>query len=125
MEGHSNDTGLAGDTLGAPREVTGLETETTELLVTTTGADKVDALGANTGVGGLTTLLERSVERRHVRICNWYIESFFFSFPPNEKKYSTSCWVDRIVPLLAVVSALGTSGAALVARIPRNTHVCD
>lgn len=80
VEGHSNDTGLAGDTLGAPREVTGLETETTELLVTTTGADKVDALGANTGVGGLTTLLERSVERRHVRICNWYIESFLF-FP--------------------------------------------
>lgn len=64
VEGHSNDTGLAGDTLGAPREVTRLETETTELLVATTGADKVDALGANTGVGGLTTLLESSVGQR-------------------------------------------------------------
>jgi len=63
VEGHSDDTGLAGDTLGAPGEVAGLETESTELLVTTTGADQVDALGANTGVGGLTALLERSVER--------------------------------------------------------------
>lgn len=65
----TDDTGLAGNTLGAPREVTGLETESTVLLVTTTGADQVDALGANTGVGGLAALLEGSVEKgRQVRI---------------------------------------------------------
>ena len=58
--GDNDDTGLAGDALGAPREVTGLETESTELAVATTGADKVDTLGADTGVGGLATLLERS-----------------------------------------------------------------
>jgi hypothetical protein len=63
VEGHSNDTGLAGDTLGTPGEVTRVETEGTELLVATTGADKVNALGTDTGVGGLATLLERSVER--------------------------------------------------------------
>lgn len=63
VEGHSDDTGLAGDTLGAPGEVAGVKTETTELLVTTTGADKVDTLGTDTGVGGLATLLERSVEQ--------------------------------------------------------------
>lgn len=63
VEGHSDDTGLAGDTLGAPGEVAGFETEGTELLVTTTGADKVDTLATDTGVGGLATLLERSVGR--------------------------------------------------------------
>lgn len=63
VEGHSDDTGLARDTLGAPGEVTGLETESTELLVTTTGADKVNALATDAGVGGLATLLERSARR--------------------------------------------------------------
>lgn len=57
----TNDTGLAGDALRSPREVTGVETEGTELLVTTTGADKVDSLVTKTGVGGLATLVERSV----------------------------------------------------------------
>lgn len=56
--GHDDDTGLAGDALGSPREVTGLETETTELAVATAGADEVDSLGTDTGVGGLATLLE-------------------------------------------------------------------
>jgi hypothetical protein len=46
--GDNDDTGLAGNTLGTPREVARLETETTELAVTTTGADKVNSLGANT-----------------------------------------------------------------------------
>ena len=61
VEGDTEHTGLAGDTLGAPREVAGLETESTVLLVTTTGADQVDALGTDTGVGGLATLLKSSV----------------------------------------------------------------
>ena len=59
--GNTDDTGLAGDALRSPREVTGFETEGTELLVTTTGTDKVDSLGTDTGVGGLTTLVEGSV----------------------------------------------------------------
>jgi hypothetical protein len=61
VEGDTDDTGLAGDTLGAPGEVTGLETEGTELLVATTGADQVNTLGTDTGVGRLATLLEGSV----------------------------------------------------------------
>lgn len=118
VEGHSDDTGLAGDTLGAPGEVAAVETQSTELLVTTTGADKVNALGSDTGVGGLATLLEGSVER-NVRI--------LFSNccdPPPTKQKKISELMGCIVPLLAVVGALGTSGTALVARIPRNTHIC-
>lgn len=61
VEGDTDNADLAGDTLAAPGEVAGFETETTELAVTTTGADKVDALGADSGVGGLTALLEGSV----------------------------------------------------------------
>lgn len=40
-----------------------------------------------------------------------------------EQKFQILGWEDA-VPLLAVESALGTSGAALVARIARDTHVC-
>lgn len=66
VERDTDDTGLAGNALGAPGEVTGLETEGTVLLVTTTGADQVDALGTDTGVGGLATLLESSVGEESV-----------------------------------------------------------
>lgn len=59
--GDNDDTGLAGDALGGPREVTRVETEGTELLVTTAGADGVDALGADTGVGLLTARLENAL----------------------------------------------------------------
>jgi len=68
VERDTDDTGLAGNALGTPGEVTGLETESTELLVTTTGADKVDALCAQTGVGGLAALLESSVERNTISL---------------------------------------------------------
>lgn len=61
VEGDTDDADLAGDALAAPGEVAGVETETTELAVTTTGADEVDALGADSGGGGLTALLESSV----------------------------------------------------------------
>jgi len=61
VEGDTDDTGLASNTLGSPAEVTRVETEGTELAVTTAGAHEMDALGADTGVGGLTTLLESSV----------------------------------------------------------------
>lgn len=61
VEGDTDDADLAGDALAAPGEVAGVETETTELAVPTTGADEVDALGADSGGGGLTALLESSV----------------------------------------------------------------
>lgn len=50
--------GLAGHALGSPREVAGFQAQGTELAVAATGADQVDALGADTGVGGLAALLE-------------------------------------------------------------------
>lgn len=59
--GDGDDTGLAGATLGAPGEVTGVETEGTVLVVTATGSDGVNALGANTGVGTLAASLESAL----------------------------------------------------------------
>src|SRR5690554_1358057 len=41
---NGNDTGLARDGFGTPREVTRVQTHGTELAVTTTGTDLVDAL---------------------------------------------------------------------------------
>lgn len=61
VEGHNNDADLAGDALGSPRKVTGLETERTVLGVSTASADKVNSLVADTGVGRLATLLESSI----------------------------------------------------------------
>jgi hypothetical protein len=61
MEGDGDDADLAGDTLRTPGEVAGVETEGTELAVTTTGADKMDTLGANTGVGWLTAGFESAL----------------------------------------------------------------
>lgn len=57
----ADDTGLAGEAFGTPREVAGLETEGTVLVVTTTGADGVDTLGADTGAGTLTAQLESAL----------------------------------------------------------------
>lgn len=59
--GDTDDTGLAGGALGGPGEVTGVETQGTVLVVTAAGADGVDALGANTGVGTLATGLESAL----------------------------------------------------------------
>lgn len=84
MVGDGNDTGLAGQALGTPGEVTGFETEGTVLVVTTSGSDGVDALRANTGVGTLATSLESallpccqrsermSVKRNHTGFRNYY-----------------------------------------------------
>lgn len=112
----TNDTGLAGNALRSPREVAGLETEGTELLVTTTGTDKVDSLVTKTGVGGLATLVERSVGWSPVRIC---------SLPLCFQSPSTSNVNESVsgIPLLAVEGALRTGGRALVTRVARNTHV--
>jgi len=57
----TNDTGPLGNALGAPAEVASLETESAELAVAAAGADKVDTLCANTGVGRLAALLESSL----------------------------------------------------------------
>lgn len=45
----TKDTGLAGDRLGAPREVAGFQTKGTELLVATHAAHSVNALGSDLG----------------------------------------------------------------------------
>lgn len=61
MEGNTNDTGLSSDVLRAPGEVTGFETKGTVLGVTATGTDRVNSLGADTGVGWLTAQLKLSL----------------------------------------------------------------
>lgn len=52
------DSRLSGDTFRGPREVTGFNTQSSELLVTTSGSDGVDSLGAQLGRGGLTAQFE-------------------------------------------------------------------
>lgn len=59
--GDGNDTGLAGAALGGPGEVARVETQGTVLGVTTTGADGVDSLGADLGVGTLAASLESAL----------------------------------------------------------------
>ena len=58
---NGNDTSLAGDGLGTPGEVSRIQAHGTELLVASTGADFVNALGAELGVGSLTTQLKLSL----------------------------------------------------------------
>lgn len=59
--GDGDDTGLAGAALGGPGEVTGVETEGTVLVVAAAGADGVNALGTDTGVGSLAAGLESAL----------------------------------------------------------------
>lgn len=59
--GDGNDTGLAGAALGGPGKVARVEAEGTELVVTATGADGVNTLGADTGVGTLAASLESAL----------------------------------------------------------------
>jgi len=61
VESHSDNANLAGNTLRTPREVSGFEAQATELAVAAARAHEMDALGADTGVGGLAALLESSV----------------------------------------------------------------
>jgi hypothetical protein len=99
----TNDTGLLGDALGAPREVAGVETQSTELAVAATGADKMDTLSANTGIGGLATLLES----------------------PKAMSDMTVEAIGLCIPLLAVVCPLRTGSGALVARVSGDTVQCQ
>lgn len=54
-------TRLGGNVLRTPCKVAGLETKGTVLEVASTNTNSVDSLGANTGVGSLTTELESSL----------------------------------------------------------------
>lgn len=92
-------TGLLGDALRSPREVAGIETQSTELAVAAAGADKMDTLGANTGVGRLATLLESPAA-----MLDMTLEA-----------------IGLCIPLLAIVCALGTGRRALVTRVARDT----
>jgi len=60
MEGYANDTDFAGDALRAPGEVARFEAEGTVFLIAAACADEMDTLGADSGLGRLTTFLKRS-----------------------------------------------------------------
>lgn len=57
----ANDADLAGGALGGPSKVTRVETQGTVLVVAAAGAHGVDALCADTGLGGLTAGLENAL----------------------------------------------------------------
>lgn len=59
--GDDDDTGLAGAALRGPGEVAGVEAQGTVLVVAATGADSMDSLGADTGVGLLAAGLESAL----------------------------------------------------------------
>lgn len=61
LTGDDNDTSLARAALGGPGKIARVETQGTVLVVTTAGADGMDTLGTDTGVGRLTTRLEGSL----------------------------------------------------------------
>ena len=61
MEGHGDYTDFAGYTFRTPGEITRFETEGAIFGVAATGADQMDTLGADTGVGWLAAFLECSV----------------------------------------------------------------
>ena len=57
----TDDTGLLGSVFASPSKVARVETEGTVLEVAPTNTDGVNPLGAELGVGGLTTELELSL----------------------------------------------------------------
>ncbi len=61
MVGDNNDTGLAGAALRGPGEVARVETQSTVFVIAAAGADGVDSLGTDTGVGLLTAGLESAL----------------------------------------------------------------
>lgn len=56
-----SNSGLSGDTFAGPREVTGLDSQGSELLVTTSCSDSVDSLRADFSVGWLSAQLKLSL----------------------------------------------------------------
>ena len=61
MEGHADDTDFASYSFRAPGEISAFEAEATIFSVTTTGADEMDTLGADSGIGWLAAFLKGSV----------------------------------------------------------------
>lgn len=61
VPGDDDDARLARAALGAPGEVTSVEAERAVLVVAAAGADGVDPLGADAGVGGLAAELESAL----------------------------------------------------------------
>ena len=61
VESDNDHTDLARNALRGPREVAGLETESTELSVSTTSADEMDSLCADSGVRFLTAGFESAL----------------------------------------------------------------
>lgn len=61
MVGDDDNTDFTSNAFGSPGKVTGFETKSTELAVTTTGTDKMDSLGTDTGVGSLATGFESAL----------------------------------------------------------------
>lgn len=57
----TDDTDLAGGALGGPGEVARVETQGAVLVVAAAGAHRVDALGADTGLGGLAAAFENAL----------------------------------------------------------------
>ncbi len=126
MESDANDADLAGNTLRSPGEVAGVETESTELAVTTTGADKVNTLGTDTGVGWLTAGLESALlPWKVIRTCSGWnvLPQDILSEFADRYGLSVYSWIWSMGR--TVVGTLGTGGAALVAGVTRNTHICE
>ena len=107
MERDDDDTDLAGNSLRGPREVAGLETEGTELAVTTTGADEMDSLSTDTGIGLLSACFESALLPCKFLVFRLEHMSRHMGFL-----------------LRTVISSLGTSGGALVSAVTRDTHDC-
>ena len=63
-----DDAGLASDGFGSPGEVTGVETESSVLLVSSADANGVDALRSQLGVGGGPGQLELSLHADRVAL---------------------------------------------------------
>jgi hypothetical protein len=61
VESDDDDTDFSGNALRAPAEVAAVKTQSTVFGVAATGANKMDAFVADTGVGWLTTFLEGSM----------------------------------------------------------------
>ena len=59
--GDGNDTGLARAALRGPGEVTAVQAQGAVLVVAAAGADRVDTLGADTGVGTLASSFESAL----------------------------------------------------------------
>ncbi|KAH3669398.1 hypothetical protein OGAPHI_001519 [Ogataea philodendri] len=58
---HTRHSGLSGDSLGSPREVAGLDSQSSVLDISTSGSDGVDSFGADLGVGALSSQLKLSL----------------------------------------------------------------